>query len=357
MRWRAAWAAGASAAATVLAALASACSASAPATGHPPHTTPPTSVSPASSPSGASDSPAARTQIGALGRFRTGHGRLTLTEPAHAGEAGAALGPRTLLIQLWYPLASSPAGTSKPESGPLPLIAFGPGFMQCGGPYADLLRAWASAGYVVAAVNFPRSDCLTGAAATESDLVNQPGDLTYAISALLRRSAAGRGPLAGRLSKREIAIAGQSDGGDTVAAVGANSCCTDRRVRAVAVLSGAEWPAMPGTFFARLPVPMLFTQGSADTVNLPGCSVAMYRADPARARFYLALAGADHTGPYWGTNRYERIVARVTLAFFDRYVLRQHAASGAMHRAGDAGHIARLFSQGRGNLPRGPCVT
>ncbi|HEX6933126.1 MAG TPA: hypothetical protein VF162_13355, partial [Streptosporangiaceae bacterium] len=212
-------------------------------------------------------------------------------------------------------------------------------------------------GYVVAAVNFPRSDCLTGTAATESDLVNQPADMSFAITALLRRSAAGTGLLAGRLGPRQIAIAGQSDGGDTVAAIAANSCCSDRRVRAVAVLSGAEWPAMPGAFFARTPVPMLFTQGDADTVNLPGCSVTMYRADPARARYYLNLLGADHTGPYWGTNRYERVVAGVTLAFFDRYVLGQAAAAAAMRRAGNVPRVARLFSHGHGSQPAGPCVT
>jgi dienelactone hydrolase len=291
--------------------------------------------------------------IGMPGRFRTERGRLTVTEPAHTGPAGDQLGQRRLVIGLWYPLA----GSARPASGPLPLIVFGPGFMQCGGPYSDLLRAWASAGYVVAAVNFPRSDCRIGAAATESDLVNQPADVAYAITALLRRGAAGHGLHGLRLDKDQIAIAGQSDGGDTVAAVAANSCCSDRRVRAVAVLSGAEWPAMPGAFFARPPVPMLFTQGSADTVNLPGCSVTMYRADQARARIYLDLAGADHTGPYWGTNRYERIVAGVTLAFFDRYVLGQRDAASAMRRAGDVPRVARLFSQGRGNLTQGPCAT
>ena len=302
-------------------------------------------------------SPSVMAGIGKLGRFRTGRSRLTITEPAHTGPTGDQLGPRRLLIQLWYPLARSPGTATGAASGPLPLIVFGPGFMQCADPYADLLRAWASAGYVVAAANFPRSDCLTGAAATESDLVNQPADMSYAITALLRRSAEGGGLLGGRLDRREIAIAGQSDGGDTVAAVAANSCCTDRRVRAVAVLSGAQWPAMPGAFFAHAPVPMLFTQGSADTVNLPGCSVAMYRADPARERYYLDLSGADHIVPYWGTNRYERTVARVTLAFFDRYVLGQRAAASAMRRAADAGHVARLFSHGGGNLPQGPCLT
>jgi dienelactone hydrolase len=286
-----------------------------------------------------------------LGRFRTARASLTVTEPART-EAGQ---PRRLLIQIWHPLAGSPGSSGSPATGRLPLIVFGPGFMQCGGPYRDLLRAWASAGYVVAAVNFPRSDCRTGAAATESDLVNQPGDVSYAITALLRRSATRL--LGGRLNPREIAVAGQSDGGDTVAAVAANSCCTDRRVRAVAVLSGAEWPAMPGAFFARPPVPMLFTQGSADTLNLPGCSVAMYRADPAAERFYLDLIGADHTGPYWGTNTYERVVARVTLAFFNRYVLGRRAAASGMRRAGNVRNVARLFRNGGGGLSRGPCLT
>jgi predicted dienelactone hydrolase len=275
-----------------------------------------------------------------------------VTAPARSGTSQ----PRRLLIQIWHPLASSPGNPAGAATARLPLIVFGPGFMQCASPYGDLLRAWASAGYVVAAVNFPLSDCRTGAAATESDLVNQPADMSYAITALLRRSSqAGR--LGGPLNPREIAVAGQSDGGDTVAAVAANSCCTDRRVRAVAVLSGAEWPAMPGAFFARTPVPMLFTQGSSDTVNLPGCSVAMYRADPAHERFYLDLIGADHTGPYWGTNTYERIVARVTLAFFNRYVLGHHDSARAMRRAGNVSRVARLFSHGGGDLSRGPCVT
>jgi len=291
--------------------------------------------------------------VGVLGRFRTGQRTLRFTEPAHTGPTGDRLGPRRLRTQVMYPLAG---GTSRPAAGPLPLIVFGPGFMQCGGPYSRLLRAWASAGYVVAVVNFPRSDCLT-AAPTESDLVNQPADMSRVITGMLARSAAPRGLLSGLLSRREIAVAGQSDGGDTVAAIGAATCCTDHRVAAVAVLSGARWPAFPGAFFARPPVPMLFAQGSADTVNLPGCSAALYYADPARARYYLDLFGADHTGPYWGTNRFERVVTRVTVAFFDRYVLGQPAARPAMRQAGDVPRTAALFGRGGGRPPPGPCAT
>ena len=66
---------------------------------------------------------------------------------------------------------------------------------------------------------------------------------------------------------------------------------------------------MPGRYFPGGAPPMLFVQGSADTVNLPWTSVQMYAADQARARYYLDLFGATHTIPYWGTNRVEQIVA------------------------------------------------
>src|SRR5260370_29305979 len=225
---------------------------------------------------------AARAGIGVMGHFRTGLRRLTFTEPAHTGPTGEQLGPRSLLTNVRYPLASGPTA-ARPARGPLPLIVFGPGFQFCDQAYADLLRSWARAGYVVAAVNFPLSDCLTGAAATESDLVNQPGDISYAITSMLRLSKARHGLFARLINPRQIAISGQSDGGDTVTAIAANTCCTDHRLKAVAVLSGAQWPLMPGAFFAKRPVPMLFTQGTADTVNIPGCSANMYRANRAPA--------------------------------------------------------------------------
>jgi predicted dienelactone hydrolase len=318
-------------------------------------TKPAAASSPSATPSAAGHSPALG--LGVLGKFRTAQRWLSFTEPAHTGPTGDQLGPRTLRVQIWYPLARAAGLAGRPAAGPLPLIAFGPGFMQCGKPYSRLLRAWASAGYVVEVVNFPLSDCLAGAP-TEADMVNQPADMSYAITRLLDLRTASRGPLrALRLSRHEIGVAGQSDGGDTVAAVAASACCADHRVAAVAVLSGARWPAFPGAYYATQPAPMLFTQGSADTVNLPGCSVALYHADPSRARYYLDLYGADHTTPYWGSNRFERVVARVSVVFFDRYVLGLGTAGHSMRPLGDVPGTSALFSRGGGHLPPGPCVT
>jgi dienelactone hydrolase len=258
--------------------------------------------------------------VGVANAFRVGQREVTFTE---AGRAGV----RTLVTTIMYP-----AGVP----GRLPLLLFAPGFMQCAGPYSDLLRSWARAGYVVAAVDFPRTGCQAGAAADEADMVNQPADMSYVLSRMLARYP-------GMLDPREVAAAGQSDGGDTVAALAANTCCADRRLAAVAVLSGAEWAPMPGRYFAHGAPPMLFTQGTADTVNPPWTSMALYQADRNRDKYYLDLLGADHTAPYWGTNPAERVVARVTLEFFDRYVLGQAPALTAMHRDADVAGLATLL--------------
>jgi predicted dienelactone hydrolase len=219
--------------------------------------------------------------------------------------------------------------------------------MQCGAPYSDLLQAWASAGYVVATVNFPRTDCTVGAAADEADLVNQPADMSYVLSQLLALDARPGSWFSGLVKPDQIAVAGQSDGGDTVAALAGNSCCTDHRLRAVAVLSGAEWPPMPGRYFPGKAAPVLFVQGTADTINPPWTSLQLYRADLAGTRYYLDLFGANHTIPYWGTNSVEQLVARVTIAFFDRYVLGQSAALATMSREGNVAGAEALVSAGR----------
>jgi len=284
--------------------------------------------------------PATAAAVGGDGSYQAAERQVTFTEPAHAGQAEQYLGQRTLVIQLWYPRTRGPAG-------PFPLLLFAPGFLQCPGAYSHLLQAWASAGYVVAAVNFPRTNCHLGTEAYEADLVNQPKDMSYVLTRLLALSARPGNSISGLLDPHEVGAAGQSDGGDTVAALAANTCCTDRRLKAVAVLSGAEWPPMPGRYFPGGAPPMLFTQGSADEINPPWASLQLYRANDGSARYYLDLFDASHLIPYEGTNPVERLTARVTLAFFDRYVLGQPDALETMTREGNVTGTAALVSGGQ----------
>lgn len=283
--------------------------------------------------------------VGVAGRFQVAGQDMTFTEPAHISAAGNHLGPRTLVTELRYPVSLNSAGHQRVR-GPFPLLLFAPGFQQCGGPYDDLLNYWAGAGYVVATVDFPRTDCAVTATADEADMVNQPADMSYVLTQLLALSGKSVGPLAGLVNREQVGATGQSDGGDTVAALAANTCCKDSRPRAVAVLSGAEWAPMPGHYFAQTPVPMLFVQGSADVVNPPWTSVQLYESNPG-TRYYLDLIGANHTGPYWGTSRVEQVVARVTLAFFNRYVLGQPRARTAMAADGDMPGVSSLATGGQ----------
>jgi hypothetical protein len=319
----------------------------------PPATSPapvrPTAVAPSPAAT-ATVAPRRTAALGVAGRYGVGERRMVFAEPARAGVTGQHLAERSVLTVIRYPVAPGSSG-AWPAGGPFPLLMFAPGFRQCSSAYETLLRAWASAGYVVASVDFPRTSCQVASTAYEPDLVNQPADVSYVLGSLLALNAQPGGFLSGRLNPRQVAAAGQSDGGDTVAALAASTCCLDRRLKAVAVLSGAEWPPMPGAYFTGAPPPMLFVQGSADTINPPWTSVQMYRADTASPRYYLDLFGADHMVPYTGDNPVERLVARVTLAFFGRYVLGHASALATMAQAADGGGIAALDSGGR--LPPG----
>ncbi len=312
------------------------------------------------SPSHASSSPAASRPsprprpaapvIGTIGHYAVGKLRLSLADRHPKGLGGARLGPQTLPVLVRYPVSRAaggggPAAAARPAAGRYPLVVFGPGYIQCVSVYAHLLHAWASAGYVVAAVTFPETNCEVRG--SEDDVSNQPADISYVITRLLAASAQRTGRLAGLISRREIAVAGHSDGADTAVAVAANSCCRDPRVSAAVVLAGQKWGQFGSRYFPAGSPPMLFVQGSADTVNFPSTSAALYQQDTAGIRFYLDVFGGSHLSPYETTTPPERLVAEVTVAFLDRYLAGHRAARAAMTRLADVPGVAHLYSKGR----------
>jgi predicted dienelactone hydrolase len=301
----------------------------APAAGH--SATPSTSTS--------TPAPPEHLKVGTLGRYVVARDWLRFTERARRG-----LGPRTLSTVVYRPVIPAAAAASgRLARGLFPLVVFAPGYRQCSNSYSSLLRQWASAGYVVAGVEFPRTNCHVPGP-DESDMPNQPRDMAYVIGQILDLSGGSRGQFSGLVNPREIGVAGHSDGGDTVAALVANTCCLDHRVAAAVVLAGAEWAPMPGRYFARAAPPMLFVQGSADTCNPPAASERLYQADTTGPRYYLDLDGANHFTPYQGKDPPEPVVARVTTDFLDRYLAGQHDAGAAMRQDGDATGAAELTS-------------
>lgn len=254
---------------------------------------------------------------------------------------------RTLVTVIRYPAEGNPArvdvrGAPPARArGPFPLIVFGHGFGVTPAPYAPLLRAWARAGYVVAAPIFPLTNANAPGGPDESDLVNQPTDMSFVITRMLAASAKPRGILAGLIDPAAVAVSGQSDGGSTALAAAYNSHYLDHRIGAAVILAGARIPGVHGYDFAAPGPPLLAVQGTADVVNVPKSTSIYYRR--ARApKFLLSLLGAGHFAPYTDEQPQLGIVERVSTAFLNRYLKRLPAARAQMREAGNVPHVARL---------------
>ncbi len=215
-----------------------------------------------------------------------------------------ASGPRVLVTEVRYPTRGHP---------PFPLVVFAHGFIETPHAYAGLLDTWARAGYVVAAPIFPVERPAAPGGPSESDLVNEPGDLRFVISRLTSRQS----PVRGLVDPTKIAVAGQSDGAEAALAVAYDRRYRDQRIDVSLILSGAAFPG-----FTAPPAgssPLLAVQGTSDPLNSPATTVAYFRL-MHRPRFLLWLLGAPHLEPYTTNDRWAGVVRRTSTAFLDHYL-------------------------------------
>lgn len=256
------------------------------------------------------------------------------TRPTPSFGATAASPQRLLVTHLWYP-AAGPAGTLAPRNahpehrgGPFPLIVFAHGNNGRATNYAPMLQAWAAAGYVVAAPDFPvssRSDT-----AGINDVGAQPADLQFVLTQVLRLDR-GLGGLGRIIDIRRIGVAGHSLGAATVVALVERSCCRDPRVKAAISFSGLA--LVPGEDYPRPSTPLLLVHGTADmTVPYAG-SVNVYEA-AGRPRFLLTIMGRGHQSWPAGTMTGDTAVLRATLDFWAGYL--RHDAGARVRLRHDA---------------------
>ena len=215
--------------------------------------------------------------------------------------------PRSLKTVVRYPAAGNA----------YPLIVFGHGYTLTPALYARLLSAWTEAGYVVAAPVFPLENAAAPGGPNESDLINQPKDMSFVITRLLALNAQTNSALYGKIDPSRIAVAGHSDGAETALAVAYDHRFRDPRVGAAIVLSGAALPGMGP--FPRSGPPLLAVQGTADTINAPATSARFFRL-ARRPKFLLWLLGAAHLPPYTDQQPQLGIVEQATIAFLDHYL-------------------------------------
>ena len=280
--------------------------------------------------------------------FGVGETRLTFVDRSRTvSYPGRPPQARALTTVVRYPIPGPAArvdvrnATPDRAAGPFPLVVFGHGFAVTPATYYRLLRAWAQAGYVVAAPVFPLEQAHAPGGPDESDLVNQPRDMSVVISGMLATSSDRHALLDGIVDPSAIAVSGQSDGGETALAVAYDRSFRDPRVRAAVILSGAQ---IPGGGALEPGPPLLAAQGTADTINNPRNTDAVFAA-AKRPKYLLRLIGAPHLPPYTNEQPQLTIVERVSIAFLGRYLKGAPALINRMERAGNRPGVASLLAQ------------
>jgi dienelactone hydrolase len=257
---------------------------------------------------------------------------------------------RALPVVVRYPAAAGapgerdmPGASPARNAGPFPLVVFAHGFAVTPATYSRLLRAWARAGYVVAAPVFPLENANAPGGPDQSDLVNEPADMSFVITQLLAADAAPDGPLSGLIDPARIAVAGQSDGGIAALTLAYGKRARDPRLHAAVILSGAEMSGIGGYSFAAGP-PLLAVQGTADPINAPRYTYA-YFAAAARPKYLLRLLGAGHLPPVTSEQPQLGVVERTTTAFLDDYARGAGGAAARLAALGDVPGVAALTAR------------
>lgn len=235
---------------------------------------------------------------------------------------------RTLFTRIYYPAVGAAGGREvegaapATSEGPFPLVMFAHGFQAVSEVYRDLYVAWAEAGYVVAAPDFPLSSSRsTSNRPVFTDYVHQPADLSFLIDRLLEASAGSDGPLAGLIDPERIGASGQSLGGMTTMGFAFHTCCTDPRIDAAIPMAGRLAGFPDGEYSFAAGPPILVVHGDVDETVPYADGRAIYDAASA-PRYLLTILGGGHIIPYVAgpTNPQTEPVRRAIVAFFDRYL-------------------------------------
>ncbi|SCE81379.1 Alpha/beta hydrolase family protein [Micromonospora viridifaciens] len=232
-------------------------------------------------------------------------------------------GDRALPVTVWYPARGAAGGmperSASAADGRFPVVMFSHGLGAWPEDYQLLLSRWAAAGFVVAAPRFPHTGA--GGDGNVLDVLNQPADVSYALTQVLALDGKPGDPLRGRLDTERVAAAGHSAGGVTT--IGLFTAGRDERLDAGIVFAGTALGV--GTAFAGAAAPQLFVHGQADEVVNYASGKAAYDAVPW-PKALLSLPKGDHGRALLTDGAALRVVADTTVEFL-RWTLYGDAAA------------------------------
>ncbi len=273
--------------------------------------------------------------VGTFGVGRTSMTFVDTTRGTMARGPRAAVSTRTLLTTVRYP---TPGPTGAAPACPCPVVVFAEGYNISGDRYGDLLDDLTSRGYLVAAPEFPLASSLYDGPASQADLDNEPGDVSFVLTNLLGLGGQ-PGPLSGLLDPGRVAVMGHSDGAAVAAVIGYDPTFRDRRFGAVVILSGQSGDVHSGPGLPDSP-PALLAHGTADEFNPYPIGHELYAAI-APPHYLLTIDGGRHLEPFT-TAPIRPAVSEVIAAFLD---LELRGVSDAADRLAAAGGAPGLSLQ------------
>ncbi|MGC4817465.1 alpha/beta hydrolase family protein [Micromonospora sp. DT63] len=219
---------------------------------------------------------------------------------------------RALPTTIWYPAAGKAGGAVKRSAaaaqGRFPVVMFSHGLTGRPEDYATLLTRWAAAGFVVAAPTFPHTS--KGGDGNILDVLNQPADVSYALTQVLALDGKAGDGLRGRLATDRVGAAGHSAGGVTT--IGLFTASRDERLDAGVVFAGTAVGV--GTAFAGATAPQLFVHGELDEVVDYAAGKAAYDKVPW-PKAMLSLPKGDHGRALLGDAKTLRVVSDTSVEF------------------------------------------
>jgi dienelactone hydrolase len=270
------------------------------------------------------------------------------SRPTAANKSVPAKDSRTLRTGVYYP-ASGEGGVGAPAfpGHRYPLIVFAHGFMALGRFYGTILHAWAAAGYVVAAPDFPLSNGLAEGGPNASDVVNQPADESFIIDQMLALNGEPSSVVHALIDSAHIGASGQSLGGMTTFGLAFNTCCHDSRIDAAVPMAGAlmlQTGALILQFASEydpdIGPPVLLINGDHDeSVDYQDAIDAYDRLAPPK--LLLTHVGGMHIPPYVGAPSVPALAATIdaSTAFFDLYLKNERGARERLLAVGTRANV------------------
>jgi dienelactone hydrolase len=285
-------------------------------------------------PAGAGKGGKRRVEVSDVGTYAVGRIEAVFVDdsrPTPGGGSYPGAPTRTLATTISYPAEGTyVAGEFVDDAPPAkngsryPLIVYSHGVTATGDVYQAVINEWVSAGYVVAAPDYPLSNANGPAEPVftngVADLGNQPADASFVLDEVLAL-AKQPGPLRKLIARKHLGAAGHSLGAMTTFGLVYADCCTDARIDAAIPMSGvAAGIDDRENYFTGSDTPLLALHGDADNVLPVQGSLDAFAA-ASGPKFLVIFPGEGHVFPYVGADGAEGdVLVATTTAFWDSYL-------------------------------------